>query len=88
VDLPHGHPTTMSSFNQTLVQKSTKVSAPCVEAKNHLVHLLRILPFGFIHVLRGRTLSISRSIFCIATSFVSIIILVMVMGEKLNIVVT
>jgi hypothetical protein len=31
MDLPHGHPTTMSLFNQMLIQKSTKVGAPCVE---------------------------------------------------------
>jgi hypothetical protein len=33
VDLPHGHPTTMSLFDQMLIHKFTKVGAPCVEAK-------------------------------------------------------
>ncbi len=34
MDLPHGHPTTMYLFDQMLIQKSTKVGTPCVEAKN------------------------------------------------------
>jgi hypothetical protein len=50
MDLPHGQPTIMFLFNQMLVQKSTKVGAPCVEAKKHLAHLLKILPLGFKHV--------------------------------------
>jgi hypothetical protein len=40
------------------------VGAPCLEAKKmFLAHLLRILPFDFRHVPRGRTLSDNISIF-------------------------
>jgi hypothetical protein len=51
--------------------------------KIKLVPLLRIMPLGFRHVLCGKILSISKRVFYIATSFVAII-----MGYKLNIVIT
>jgi hypothetical protein len=43
------------------------------------------LPLGFKHVLCARILFVNRSIFCIATSFVVVAILTIVMGHKLNI---
>jgi hypothetical protein len=60
------------------------VGVPFVEAiLFFLVHLLKIMPHGFRHVLCGRILFVTISIFCIAMSFV-----VVVMGNKLNIAVT
>jgi hypothetical protein len=62
---------------------------PCVEAKKmFLTPLLIIMPPGFKHVLFGKILFISRSIFYTALSFVAIAILAIVMGNKLNIVIT
>jgi hypothetical protein len=56
--------------------------------KCFLAPLLKILPPSFRHVLCGRIFSINRSIFCTATSFMAIVILVVVMGDKLNIAIT
>jgi hypothetical protein len=50
--------------------------------------LLIIMPPGFRHVLCGKILSISKSIFYTTTSFMAIAILIIVMGDKTNIVVT
>jgi hypothetical protein len=66
----------------------TRFGAPCVEKIIFLAPLLKILPPTFRHVLCGRILSITKSIFCIAASFMVIVILVVAMGDKLNIVVT
>jgi hypothetical protein len=82
VDLPHGHPTIMFLFNQTLVQKSTIVGAPCVEAKIIIWHIIKNLAPGFKHVLHGKILSINKSIFCIAMSFITLVILAVAMGES------
>jgi hypothetical protein len=56
--------------------------------KIKLAPLLRIMPLGFRHVLCGKILSISKRVFYIATSFVAIVILAIIMGYKLNIVIT
>ncbi len=55
----------------------------CWNKNNNLAPLLRIMPLGFKHVLCGKILSINKRVFYTATSFV-----VIVMGDKLNIVVT
>jgi hypothetical protein len=43
---------------------------------------------GFKHVLCGKILFVNKSIFCTTTSFVAIVIMVIVMGDKLNIAAT
>ncbi len=50
--------------------------------------LLQILPLGFKHVLSGKILSVNRKVFCTTTSFVAIVILAIIMGDKFNIIVT
>jgi hypothetical protein len=49
---------------------------------------LRIMPLGFKHVLCGRILSISKRVFYTTMSFVVVVILVVVMGDNLNITIT
>jgi hypothetical protein len=77
----------MSLFNQTLILNSTKVGAPCLEAKKmFLAHLLRILLLDFKHVPCGKILFDNISIFYttniifkyFATSFVVIVIVAFV----------
>jgi hypothetical protein len=46
------------------------------------------MPPDFKHVLCGKILYISKSIFCTTISFVVVVILAIVMGGKLNIAVT
>jgi hypothetical protein len=87
MDLPHGHLTTMSLFNQMLAQKSTRVGAPCVEVKKSFSAFIRKFALNFKHLLCGKILYINISIFCIATSFVAIVILAVIMGDKSKIVV-
>jgi hypothetical protein len=78
----------MSLFNQTLIQKYTIVSAPCVETKNNNWRIINNLASSLKHVLHGKILSNNKSIFCIAMSFMVVVILAIVMGDKLNIAIT
>ncbi|CAM6063822.1 unnamed protein product, partial [Sphagnum tenellum] len=47
--LPRGHPRTMSLFNQTLIQKSTIVNAPCVQTKKSFWRIINNLAPSFKH---------------------------------------
>jgi hypothetical protein len=81
------------STNRFEVFKSVMISikypkTPMNSLSGPNTHLLRIIPLDFIHVLCGNILFVSRSIFCVAMSFVVIIILVVVLGDKLNIIIT
>jgi hypothetical protein len=71
------------------IQKFTKVGAPCVKVlKKTLVHIIRILPPSFRHILCGKILFVNKNIFWTTTSFVAIVIMGVIMGNKLNIAVT
>jgi hypothetical protein len=90
--LPHGF--AMWTFdNRVFVKINIRIKtnqgqcAMCWSKKKKFAPLLRILSASFKHVLCGKILFVNIDIFY-TTAFMVVVILAIVMGDKLNIVVT
>jgi len=86
--IPRGF-TTWILNNNVIVQLnvSTKIYH-VLKNKKEINTFIKNLTLGFKHLLCDKILFVKRSIFCIAMSFMVVFILDIIMGDKLNIIVT